>query len=218
MKKIAIILTILLIPTATSAQEWGSANSERFKAHARAAARREHRLMQHAVQPAPVIRFQRRVINLPFSPRRLQSGRMGRVIEVMDGSIFTVLLENGMMQEVRILGAEAPEIIRPETYQQCYSREARAALAKQILGKSVFLQKPDGYNRDSYRRKLYYIQLNGRDVGAWMIRNGYAFADKKNAHSRTTRYIDLELDAREYDRGLWSFRCDYEIDADEVIN
>ena len=220
MKKILLLAALVLLPVTGSAQEWGSAQSKRFETLSRAAARREARLMRHALQEqmAPrVVRFQRRVVQLPFSPRRLLSMEQGRVIDVMDGIIFTVLKADGTMQEVRMLGVDAPEIINTRTGQHCYSLEARAALEDRILGATVFLQKENGYNRDSYRRKVRFVQFGGRDIGAWMIRNGFAFADKKHPHSHSSRYADLERNAKEEDRGLWSFRCDYDLDSDELI-
>ena len=62
-----------------------------------------------------------------------------------------------------------------------------------------------------------YVRLGGRDVGSAMIRYGYAFSDKKNSYQRQQTYRELEQLAREDDVGLWSYRCDYEMDADESL-
>lgn len=163
-----------------------------------------------------VVRLGKKVIARRYSARRVRNETDGTVVKVLDGSTFVVRLHGYgylSLKEVRLLGVDAPEVL----YDECYSEEARSALENLILDQTVWLEKDDGYLLDSYRRSLHFVRTEKRDVGAWMILNGYAMSDAKTQHSRFARYEEHERLAREADDGLWSYRCDYDSDTDQTI-
>ena len=51
---------------------------------------------------------------------------------------------------------------------------------------------------DQYGRVLGRVTCDGKDVGAWLVRNGHAVA------AYGDRYKDIENEARREGRGLWS--------------
>lgn len=129
-----------------------------------------------------------------------------QVSRVVDGDTVKVLI-NGQEETVRVIGIDTPETVDPRKTVQCFGKEASAKMKSLVEGKNVELQKNPAEERDKYDRLLRYIELNGQDIGAQMIRDGYAFSYKSFPHPRLEEYNQLEREAREANRGLWS-SCD----------
>ena len=87
-----------------------------------------------------------------------------------------------------------------------------------VLNKKVILKKGQGTsNRGKYGRLLRYIEINGQDVGAKMIKEGFAFSYRKYPHEKLDEYNQLEREARENEVGLWAKGvCEY--NKDKVDN
>lgn len=163
-----------------------------------------------------VIRLGKKIVPQRYSARRIRNLTDATVVKVFDGSTLVVRLHGYgylPLKEVRLLGVDAPEVLHDE----CYALEAKRALEAKILGETVYLEKDDGFLRDSYRRSIHYLRHDNRDVGEWMISRGYAFSDGKVNHSRKSIYDEMQSIAQEDDKGLWSFRCDYDTDIDQTI-
>lgn len=128
------------------------------------------------------------------------------VNRVVDGDTLKVLI-NRQVETVRVIGIDTPETVDPRKAVQCFGKEASAKMKSLVEGKNVELQKNPAEERDKYDRLLRYIELNGQDIGAQMIRDGYAFSYKQYPHPRLEEYNRLEREAREAKRGLWS-SCD----------
>jgi len=148
------------------------------------------------------------------SPRRRRITQIGTVTGVVDGSVIIIRENTGRFQEIRLLGVTTPEIIRPGV--DCYGEEARDALRAEILGTQVSIEREGSYQRDSYRRLVRYVRLGSQDVNAWLIWNGYAQADANHDHERLNEYQSLEKQAQEAKRGLWSTKCEYNDQLEEV--
>src|SRR5262249_45477926 len=102
--------------------------------------------------------------------------------------------------KVRIEGIDAPE-----TDQICLNAsgvrwncgiEARDRLAAHIGGQKVICA-PNGI--DAYGRTLATCRLNGENLSAWLVREGWALAYVKYSSA----YRDFEEEARMHKRGLW---------------
>jgi micrococcal nuclease len=130
-----------------------------------------------------------------------------RVARVVDGDTIEVTLSDGAKEKVRIIGIDTPEIVDPRKPVQCFGHEASARMKELVDGRAVELQKNPSEDRDKYGRLLRYIDLEGDDIGAQMIREGYAFSYKAFAHPRLEQYNALERDARNAKRGLWGPAC-----------
>ncbi len=113
----------------------------------------------------------------------------------IDGDSIEV---NGV--EIRLHGIDAPERGQPCRLRgrrwPC-DREARQALASQIRDRHVVCEVR---SRDSYGRLVATCRVAGRDLNAWMVGKGWAFAYRR--YSRA--YVDEEARARAARRGVWS--------------
>ena len=100
----------------------------------------------------------------------------------------------------RLYGIDAPELrqfCRGERGKNfACGEKARKALRGLVRGRSVICQ-PTG--AVSYRRKIATCFVGGVDMGAWMVRRGWAVAYRRFSK----KYIKLEEDAKIKKRGIW---------------
>ena len=87
-------------------------------------------------------------------------------------------------------------------FKECYYNEAQIRLLK-LLKQPFTLHKKSGSNRDKYDRLLRYLEVNGEDVGAIMIREGFAEHWKRDQHPRYNEYKLLEAQAKKEELGRW---------------
>ncbi|MCA3700774.1 MAG: thermonuclease family protein [Brevundimonas sp.] len=104
-------------------------------------------------------------------------------------------------QRLRLWGIDAPESRQTcerggETY-RC-GQVAANALDRHIAGRPVDCTERD---RDRYGRVVVQCSVAGRDIGAWMVRRGYAI--RYTAYAGMS-YLPEEAAARLARRGLWS--------------
>ncbi|MDB4977923.1 MAG: Micrococcal nuclease [Candidatus Peribacteria bacterium] len=125
-----------------------------------------------------------------------------KVTKVVDGDTLHVLL-NGEDETIRIIGIDTPETVDPRKDVQCFGKEASARMTKLVKNKKVTLVENPADNRDKYDRLLRYVELKGKDIGAQLISEGYAYSYKQYPHPRLEDYNALEVTAREGNKGLW---------------
>lgn len=125
------------------------------------------------------------------------------VLDAIDGDTLRIRLANGAVDKVRIIGIDTPETVDPRKPVQCFGTEASARMASLTRGKTVTLVRNPAEDRDVYQRLLRYIDLDGADIGARMIADGYAFSYKAYPHPRLAEYNALENSARAASKGLW---------------
>lgn len=95
---------------------------------------------------------------------------------------------------VRLQGIDAPESDQP------HGRAAGRALRRLVAGETVTVET---HGRGDYGRIIGTVHYEGRDVNAWMVRQGHAWA--YDDYLRPGSVLpSLERRAREADRGLWS--------------
>jgi micrococcal nuclease len=120
-----------------------------------------------------------------------------KVTSVVDGDTLWVRrAKGGPGTEIRLQGIDAPEIC------QHWGREAREALRKRLLSRSVTVAE---VGRDTYGRALARLHSGGEDVGGWLVMRGDAWASRFHGHP-SGPYARLEKAARAAHRGLWSQR------------
>jgi micrococcal nuclease len=116
-----------------------------------------------------------------------------KVIAVKDGDTIE-LLENGQPLKVRLYGIDAPE------KNQDFGTRAKQFTSDLCFGKNVKIVK---HNTDRYGRTVGTIILpDGRSLNEELVKNGMAWHYK--AYSKDVNLANLETDARQYKRGLWS--------------
>jgi len=100
---------------------------------------------------------------------------------------------------IRLHGIDAPESAQScrvgSRFWAC-GREATRTLAGLIRGKRVACEERD---RDRYGRVVAVCAISGRDLNAWMVSEGWAFAYR--TYSRA--YVAQEARARAAKRGIW---------------
>lgn len=102
---------------------------------------------------------------------------------------------------IRIQGIDAPEtdqfcIDRAGKLSQC-GVAAREALAKRV-GRAAWTCATTG--RDGYRRDIGICFVDGVDIGAWLVRAGWALSFRRYSHA----YDRDEAKARVAGAGMWA--------------
>ena len=133
------------------------------------------------------------------------SSSSGRVTRVVDGDTIHVMV-GGRDENVRYIGVDTPESVKPGTPVQCFAKRASAFNHRLIEGEKVRLVQ-DAEARDRYGRLLAYVYRvrDKRFVNAALVRHGYAVPltiPPNVAHAKQFR--DLASAARHAGRGLWS--------------
>jgi micrococcal nuclease len=99
------------------------------------------------------------------------SGRItARVTEVVDGDTIEVELPDGTEEDVRYIGIDTPETVKPETPVECGGPRAHRVNERLVGGRTVTIRLGDE-RRDAYGRLLAYVYLPGagRDGGALFV-------------------------------------------------
>jgi endonuclease YncB( thermonuclease family) len=118
----------------------------------------------------------------------------GTVRHVTDGdSVWVMPSWGGEGVQVRLQGIDAPEIC------QAGGRQARQALEQRVHLQPVTVVVK---GRDDYGRTLARLHWGGMDIGAWLVFNGLAWSSAYRGNPGP--YADLEQQAREARRGIWS--------------
>ncbi|MCS1408530.1 MAG: hypothetical protein M2R45_01706 [Verrucomicrobia subdivision 3 bacterium] len=123
-------------------------------------------------KPAPVIEPEKRIVPLP--EKQKINGRA----YVIDGDTIGL---NG--QRIRLAGIDAPELA-----QQAQRRNGQWFDAGELV--KACLIKKIGYRwitvtvekEDKYGRLVGRVTCNSKDIGAWLVRNGYAVASYDNRY------------------------------------
>ena len=107
--------------------------------------------------------------------------------------------------EVRFAGIDAPEWDQWARHEDGYwfrhGKQVKSALIREIGGKQV---RVTIQNHDQYGRAVGTVICNGRDIGEWLVREGYAIAAYGN------QYKHAERAARNARRGMWGHSKTYD--------
>jgi micrococcal nuclease len=139
-------------------------------------------------------------------PRELITAR---VTDVIDGDTIEVEIADGSEEDVRYIGIDTPETVKPGEPVECGGPRAHDLNERLVAGRAVTLRF-DAEQRDRYGRLLAYVYLPAGPAGrplfvnAELIRKGVArtltippndsFAD---------RFARLAARAGATGRGLW---------------
>ncbi|MDX6636123.1 MAG: micrococcal nuclease [Solirubrobacterales bacterium] len=125
------------------------------------------------------------------------------VSRVVDGDTVEVRLD-GREEDVRYIGVDTPETVKPDTPVQCFGPQASRfnhGLVERRRVRLVFGVE----RRDVYGRLLAYVYLGERLVNAELIRRGLARTLTIPPNDRfADRFKGLEIAAARAGRGLWS--------------
>ena len=117
----------------------------------------------------------------------------GKVIAIIDGDTYDILIEGNKTLRIRMEGIDAPERGMP------YYQVSKKYLGDLCFSKIIQLEQND---EDSRGRKIAFAYLgDGRELSHEMVRAGLAWHFKK--YNSDQDLADLEKEAREANRGLW---------------
>ena len=133
-----------------------------------------------------------------------------RVLRVIDGDTIEVSIE-GSEEDVRYIGVDTPETVKPGAPVECFGPQASAANHRLVEGRTVRLVF-DRELRDAYGRLLAYVYApaaptsagSPRFVNAALIRDGYARTLQIAPNTAHAPQLGrLEARAGRAGRGLW---------------
>jgi micrococcal nuclease len=125
-----------------------------------------------------------------------------RVVRAVDGDTLEVEI-GGRREDVRLIGVDTPETVKPGTPVQCFGPRASAFAHRTLDGRTVRVAI-GAEPRDVYGRLLAYVRLDGRLVNATLLRRGLARTLTIPPNDRyAPRFRRIELRAARAGRGLW---------------
>lgn len=115
-----------------------------------------------------------------------------KVIGIADGDTLTILAR-GKPLKIRLANIDAPE-----------SKQAWGTRAKQHLSALCFRKDASyrPYDTDRYGRTVAVVYCDGVEVNRAQVEHGMAWVSDR--HNRDPSLLQLQQEAREMKRGLWS--------------
>ena len=101
-----------------------------------------------------------------------QPAKRAYVSRVIDGDTVEVTID-GHIDEVRYIGIDTPETVKPGTPIQCFGPQSSALNHRLVEGRTVRLAF-DRERRDVYGRLLAYVYVGREFVNAKLVQLGYA--------------------------------------------
>jgi endonuclease YncB( thermonuclease family) len=130
------------------------------------------------------------------------AGAVASVVRVVDGDTIEVRF-GGRDEDVRLIGVDTPETVKPDTPVQCFGERASHFTKRSLTGKRVRLVF-GVERRDVYGRLLAYVYLDGRFFNPTLVRRGLARSLTIPPNDRfAPLFRRLELTAARAGRGLW---------------
>jgi micrococcal nuclease len=125
-----------------------------------------------------------------------------RVARVVDGD--TVEIEfGGVRDDLRMIGVDTPETVKPGTPVQCYGPRASDFTHETLEGRTVRVEF-GVERRDRYGRLLGYLRLDRGLFEDELLRRGLARVLTIPPNDRfAARFERIELGAARVGRGLW---------------
>ena len=124
---------------------------------------------------------------------KIESVWSGKVVKISDGDTATVFTSDFKEVKIRLNGIDTPES------SQAFGTKAKDALGNLIFGKQVTVLDA---GQDRYKRTLGFVRVDGVDVNAMMIRQGFAWHYK--SFNSSPELAEFEQMAREAKIGLWA--------------
>src|SRR5688572_7512722 len=128
------------------------------------------------------------------------------VTDVVDGDTIEVQLPDGSEEDVRYIGIDTPESVKPDSPVECGGPEAARQNERFVGGRHVLL-KFDAESRDDYGRLLAYVYIRGKEdvlVNARLVELGFARTLEIEPNTSLAKLFNaLETEAGREGRGLW---------------
>jgi endonuclease YncB( thermonuclease family) len=129
---------------------------------------------------------------LLFSQQLTPDVIQGKVVGITDGDTLTILMDS-KQYKIRLAEIDTPERNQP------YGSKAKDVLSNLVFGKEAVAKVQD---IDRYGRYVARIYAGELDVSREMVRQGAAWVYRQ--YLRDKSFLDVEAEAKEAKRGLWS--------------
>lgn len=142
-------------------------------------------------------------LRLPTAGRKITDAGEAEVARVVDGD--TLVLNTPEKDYVRLIGADTPETVKPQSPVEPWGPEATAFTKNFVRDGTVRLQF-DGRRRDKHGRLLAYVWVGDRMLNEELLRAGLARFESEYSYSREMkdRFQKAEAEAQAARRGVWS--------------
>jgi endonuclease YncB( thermonuclease family) len=144
----------------------------------------------------PVIRMALTLCVIACISPALAQPRISGTVTVRDGDTLDM---DGL--RIRLFGVDAPEYgqscTRPNGAGWTCGVDSTTALANKIGKRRIECEQRD---IDQYRRSVAVCRLNGEDLNAWLVAEGWAVAYREFSED----YVDEEERARARKRNIWN--------------
>jgi micrococcal nuclease len=111
---------------------------------------------------------------------------------------------DGRELDVRLIGIDTPETVKPGEPVECFGPEASAYTQDRLDGRTVRLEF-DLERLDPFDRTLAYVWLGEELFNETLVGEGYALVTTFPPNVRyVERFLAAQEEARHGDRGLWS--------------
>jgi micrococcal nuclease len=136
-------------------------------------------------------------------PEPVPTNLVATVVRAIDGDTIEVAFA-GRREDVRLIGIDTPETVKPGTPVQCFGPRAHA-FTRHLLAPGRRVRLLVGVEpRDVYGRLLAYVHLGRRFVNAMLVRRGLARTLTIAPNDRFAPLFQrLALRAARAGRGLW---------------
>ncbi len=136
-------------------------------------------------------------------------GDKARVVRVIDGDTLEVKVEGAGRRDVRLIGIDTPETVKPSAPVECGGKPAVRALKRLVHGERVrLITDRTQADRDRFGRLLRYVERGPMDVGLAQVEAGMAkVVSFDGKFSRFTNYRQAEGRAKGSGRGSWGRPC-----------
>lgn len=120
------------------------------------------------------------------------------VVRVINGDELVIRDESGAEHEVSLIGVDAPDL---DAY---WAAQATEYLTNRTRDRKVILRFDTTRSRDDLGRLHAYVYVNdGDQLNLDILRDGQAYADRRQVHSLSGQFSAAESEARKKPRGLW---------------
>ncbi|MDR0610601.1 MAG: thermonuclease family protein [Planctomycetaceae bacterium] len=153
--------------------------------------------------------------NQPLPSRKQSPLKEGiwPVVHIVDGDTLDVVDGNGIKHRIRLIGADTPEVVKPNTPQQPFGQEA-SIFTKQMIARSGNRVRVafDGDQVDQYGRNLamIYVQTPQGEIclNELLVREGLARAllQYRFSNGAKKRLQLAENEAKTARRKIWSVK------------
>ncbi len=139
-----------------------------------------------------------------------------KVVDVIDGDTIDVLLPDGSIERVRMLGVDTPETTasknKPYEYDDItdldclaeWGMKAKQYAESHLLGKYVYIEFDELAGlRGYYGRLLAYVYTDSNDFTAELVKQGYARVYEEGECKKEQEYLNYQQEAISAGAGLW---------------